>query len=331
MFYFRSICVTSCPAICNSYGPAQLHHFQRAFRPVVLPAHDQVTFAHLVAVSQEIAAFVFKFNPYPLPCVLVYPPQGLAIGESRVYANHHKAQSLRHRAKQVNHSHFIHRPMGHRACMHHRPVHGPVRQQPGAVRPRLRLALFLLVRCDHCQHVPPLRRPAMLIREVFKTLWHVFPTSVADPQGHLATLAEMPVFRDAGEPLQLSCDPGPVTKQIFHTHFPARASVLQTALMQGPDVFAKIPLDCATSQTGDSRQFAHVGCVPQLPGALPDCRHHFFFCHCSCSKGPVRAPFLLVNGQKKPPGGWLLILILPSCHGRRRAEKPPPANLEKLL
>ena len=44
----------------------QLQHFQRTFRPVVLPAHDQIAMRRRMHVRKKIAALVFKFDPQQL-------------------------------------------------------------------------------------------------------------------------------------------------------------------------------------------------------------------------------------------------------------------------
>jgi hypothetical protein len=51
----------------------KLHYLQRTLWPVMLPAHDYVASLNVMLMQNEIAAFVFKFNPLQLPSVPVHP------------------------------------------------------------------------------------------------------------------------------------------------------------------------------------------------------------------------------------------------------------------
>ena len=58
----------------------QLHDLNRALRPVVLPADNQVAFCRVVKVPQKIAALKFKLNPHPLPSSRLHFAEGFAVG-----------------------------------------------------------------------------------------------------------------------------------------------------------------------------------------------------------------------------------------------------------
>jgi hypothetical protein len=76
----------------------------RALGPVVLPAHDEIAAAGIMAVIAEVPATELELDPHTLPYVPADRPLGLAVRKSSPYALHDEAEIECHHAEQEDHA-----------------------------------------------------------------------------------------------------------------------------------------------------------------------------------------------------------------------------------
>src|SRR6185437_13118031 len=223
---------------------AQLHHFQRALRPVVDPAYNHVASRGAVHVPQEIPALVLKLNPrWPILARRHFPHR-FPIRKRRSNPGDNEAQGSRQRSKQQNHPHFVHRRVCHgqpserasvkasglssftagqvhlcsgRCCCTRTDLRTRRRTCPCACRRTYKLICRGFLPAQR-QHILPGLLAPILLGITNKLFWNAAPAShsLAQALGSVARLNL--VLHHSREPPVFPHQAGPRFKQTCQTH-----------------------------------------------------------------------------------------------------------------